>query len=86
MKPEPSEYVNFGDIARGQLHQQCQYASCYVGGKCGYPDLGAGLRFREHGKIVVFSDDYHSLEIHKDDVPIFIKRVEEYRMNNGMLP
>ena len=72
-----TEYVDFGDIARRRLGGQCQYISRYVGGKCGEKDLGVGLRFMEHGKAVTFSDDYHSLKIHKDDIDIFVKRVQE---------
>lgn len=73
-----SDYVNFGDLVRKRLHRQCQYVSRYVGGLCDYPDLGEGLRFMERGKPVTYSDDYHSLEIHKDDAEEFIKRVKDY--------
>lgn len=62
------EFVSFGDVARGQLDQQCQYASRWVGGRHGWPDLSAGLRF--DGDPV----DYHSLRIHRDDVAEFVAR------------
>ncbi len=68
-------FVNFGDIARARLRQQCQYASRYVDGKIqGYPNLGEGLRFRGTPA------DYHSLEIHQDDVEEFVRRVEQHRL------
>ena len=71
-----NDFVNFGDVARKQLGQQCQYACRYTGVGPGwfpeYPDLGQGLRFK--GNI----GDYHSLEIHKDDVAEFVRRYEEW--------
>lgn len=76
MKQDPN-FINFGDIVRKRLNRQCQYVSRYVGGKCGCSDLGEGLRFREFGINVTHSNDYHSLEIHKDDVEEFVRRVEE---------
>ncbi len=79
-----SDYVNFGDLVRSALNQQCQYASRYVGGHCDYPDLGKGLRFIEHGKVVKYADDYHALMIHKDDVKEFLSRVIIYRHENGL--
>jgi hypothetical protein len=77
---DDTEYVNFGDVvARGRLHQQCQYASRYIDGRIpGYPDLGHGLRFKGD------TSNYHSYRIHKDDVEEFVKRVEDYRERNGI--
>jgi hypothetical protein len=76
-----SEFVPFGDVARGQLKEQCQYASRYTGTSKagpsrwtdeGYPNLGQGLRFRGS------SDDYHGLEIHQGDVPVFVARYKAH--------
>lgn len=70
---EPAEFVSFGDVARGRLRQQCQYASRYIDGRHGYPNLGEGLRFQ--GEV----SDYHTLLIHRNDVEPFIKRVEQWK-------
>jgi hypothetical protein len=80
-----NEYVDFGDVARKLLNEQCQYISRYVGGKCDEKDLGFGLRFMENGKVVTYSDDYHSLKIHKDDVDTFVNRVKQYRENQAFM-
>lgn len=66
-------FVNFGDVARGVLNMQCQYASYYVGGVGGRPDLSQGLRFKGD------AFNYHSIRIHKDDVVEFVKRVTNSR-------
>ena len=65
-------YVNFGDIARGELNMQSQYASRYVSG-LDRPKLGEDLRIKGN------PDDYHNLRIHKDDVEEFVKRVRAER-------
>jgi len=71
---EAREYINFGDVARGKLGLQCQYASRYVHGLLeDWPNLGKGLRFK--GDAI---NNYHSLLIHKDDVDEFVKRVQEF--------
>ena len=71
---DDKDFVNFGDMCRSRLHQQCQYGSRYVDGRIpGYPNLGKGLRFKGE------SSEYYSIKIHKDDVEEFIKRVEQYR-------
>lgn len=69
------EYVKFGDVARDQCGQQCQYASRYVDGRHGSPNLGEGLRFKGDPA------DYHFLMIHKDDVDEFVRRYHAYRNN-----
>lgn len=66
-------FVNFGDVARGLLNQQAQYASNYITGLSGTPILTEGLRIRGD------SHNYHSLLIHKDDMDEFVSRVIEYR-------
>ena len=72
-----SDFVHFGNVARGRLNQQCQYASRYVDGRHGYPNFGKGLRFRGT------PSDYHVLEIHKDDVETFVDMVLNYRNSDG---
>lgn len=71
------DYVGFGDIARGQIGMQCQYASRYVHGVGDYPNLGVGLRFTGTNA------DYHSMKIHKDDVAEFVRRMKEHRSSMG---
>jgi hypothetical protein len=69
-----TDYIDFGDVSRGRLGQQCQYASRYVDGVIpGWPNLGEGLRFKG------YPSRYYSLRIHKDDVEEFVWRVEAYR-------
>ena len=73
-----TEYIDFGDVSREQLGQQCQYGSRYITGVIdGWPNLGEGLRFTG------FDDDghvnnYHAMKIHRDDVDEFVRRVNEY--------
>jgi len=66
-------HVSFGDVARGRLNQQCQYASRYLDPK-NDPYFGEGIRLLNND-----SGDYHSIRIHKDDVEIFVSRVLEWR-------
>jgi hypothetical protein len=83
MSEENKDYVNFGDVCRGRLSQQCQYGSRYVNPRFNtesareagdwYPNLGEGLRIT--GK----PSDYHSLKIHKDDVETFVERYTAYQ-------
>jgi hypothetical protein len=70
-----NDYVDFGDVARDMLNEQCQYISEYVDGRHGRPALGDGLR------IVGDPCDYHGLKIHKDDVEEFVSRVTAYLAN-----
>ncbi len=72
------KYISFGDVARGRLHEQSQYASRYVDGRHGDPNLGTGLRFSGDPK------DYHFLKIHQDDVEEFVRRVEAHRKERGL--
>lgn len=70
-------FVSFGDVSHGRLGQQSQYASRYIDGVLeGWPCLGYGLRFCGSTNM------YHNLKIHKDDVDEFVRRVEQYRLNN----
>ncbi len=70
-----SDYVDFGDVARDKIGEQCQYVAHYVDGRHGKPNLGAGLR------IVGDPADYHGLKIHADDVDEFVNRVTTYLAN-----
>lgn len=70
--------VEFGEVARNVLHQQCQYASYYVSGLHGTPILTADLRIDGN------AGDYHSLRIHQDDVITFVRRVNDYRTERGL--
>lgn len=67
-------YVSFGDVARGQLGEQCQYASRYIQGKLGYECLGDGLRFQN-----LNTGNYHEIQIHQDDVAEFVRRYKQLR-------
>ena len=79
MMEEENEYVDFGDVSRGELGLQCQYGSRYVDGKIErWPNLGEGLRFKGN------TNNYHSLKIHKDDVDEFVHRVKSYRESEGL--
>lgn len=71
-------YVSFSNVATRLLDQQSQYASYYVDGRHGSPNLGKGLRFKGN------PSDYHSLSIHKDDVMVFVKRVMKYWKEQGI--
>lgn len=66
-------YVDFGDVARGELHMQSQYASRYVSG-LDREKLSDGLRITGDP-----NDNYHALRIHKDDVEEFVQRVRAQR-------
>jgi len=63
------DYVSFHDVAVRLCHQQCQHARHYL-----RPDHNPtfGDRVRWKGKI----EDYHFLEIHKDDVELFVRLFE----------
>lgn len=65
------DYVKFGDIARN-LGMQAQYGVRYLDGLDEHPYLGESIRIRGSTR------DYHSLEIHKDDVELFVNRYKEY--------
>ena len=67
------DYVDFGDVARGQCHQQCQYAARNLAGEHGSLDLGSDLRWAGN------TADYHGLLIHKDDAVTFVARYKEFR-------
>ncbi len=70
---DPSEWVCFGDLARNEMGQQCQYGSRYIDGSIeGWPCLGTGLRFRGS------PENYHAVRMHVDDIPVFMQRYREF--------
>lgn len=75
-------YVDFGDVSRQKLGEQCQYGSRYIDGYIpGWPNLGDGLRFTgydSNGRI----NNYHDMKIHHDDVAEFVRRVKLYQEHN----
>lgn len=75
-------FVDFGDVARGQLSMQCQYASRYIRGRerDKTPALGEGLRFER-----LDTGCYHDIRIHEDDVAEFVRRFNEYKRNTGWI-
>jgi hypothetical protein len=77
MTEENKNYINFGDFARNKIGMQCQYASHYLCGLKGYPNLGEGLRFTNDK-----TGSYHDIRIHKDDAQIFKERLENHRKYN----
>lgn len=72
-------FVDLGQIARERLGMQAQYAVRYVRGSHGSAELGGGLRFRGDPA------DYHFVQIHKDDVEEFVRRVIEHRRSTGQI-
>ncbi len=72
-------YVDFGDVCRQQLGEQCQYGSRYIDGYLdGWPNLGYNLRFTgydSNGRV----NNYHEMKIHFADVAEFVRRVKAYQ-------
>jgi len=67
-------YVRFGDVSdRFIPRMQVQYSSRYLNGLAGSPNLGEGLRTKNPGVA-----GYHSVRIHKDDIPEFVRRYREH--------
>ncbi len=76
-------WVDFGHVSRTLCDMQSQYCSRYVDGRGDRtPNLGKGLRFRGTGGKPLNTANYHSIEIHSDDVDEFVKRVREHRVNS----
>jgi hypothetical protein len=67
-----NDYVNFGDVCRNQLGMQCQRGYYLLEGFQGYPKMKDGLRITGNDW------NYHSLKIHKDDIPKFKERIEAW--------
>lgn len=84
------EYVPFGDVARGHLDMQCQYASRYLTGTGSAPRLGDDLRW--HGgdpdalwRALSPDGNYHALRLHRDDVDTFVTRAQDWRRQQGII-
>jgi hypothetical protein len=71
---QDNDYIAFGPIARGKLNNQAQYARHWLRD----PEVNEGIRWRGD-----FSN-YHTLEIHKDDVDDLVKRVKEKEKERGI--
>lgn len=77
-----SDFVSLGDVCRSRLAMQCQYGSRYANPAFSsdsakeagrfYPFCAEGLRITGN------FDNYHSLEIHCDDVETFVQRVQAH--------
>ena len=70
-------FVDFGEVARSELSMQCQYASYYLRGAGGMPNLSSELRIQGDPA------DYHSLLIHRDDVGKFLQLAKAHRAKMG---
>jgi len=86
---EETEFIRLGDrsIRRISLESQTQYLSMYAHRtnlrqeyKDRIPNLGEGLRFRNLDALT-----YHHIEIHKDDAEKFVRRVNQYMIEQGMV-
>lgn len=73
-KNQGEDYIPFGPVARGKLNNQAQYARHWLRD----PEVNEGIRWRGD-----FSN-YHTLEIHKDDVDDLVKRVKEKEKERGI--
>ena len=69
----PGDYVELGDVCRKRLGMQCQYGSRYAN------DLCKDLRY------IGTTADYHSMQIHRDDVEEYVGRVAIYRHKIGAI-
>jgi hypothetical protein len=89
--PEEGDFLSFGDSVKKELDRrgvkgflQTQYLSQYSEGFAGKPNLGEGLRVSgggvHSGKGI---DNYHAIKIHKDDVSIFVDRLESHLKTPG---
>ena len=68
-------YRNLGEVCRSQLYMQAQYGARYADRRWEkeYHFCGEGLR------IIGTSADYHSMQIHEDDIEEFVIRVKQAR-------
>jgi hypothetical protein len=68
-------FVRFGDVSRRFIeNEQVQYTSRFLNGVGGQrPNLAKGLRIKE-GPM----KSYHTVRIHRDDIPEFVRRYNEY--------
>jgi hypothetical protein len=83
-------YVDFGDVARGRLGMQCQYASRYLTGVGATPALAQDLRWHGGDPAALWrtlspDGNYHALRIHADDVEEFVARADRWRRDRGIV-
>lgn len=65
-----AEFLSFGDVARELLNMQAQYASYFLRGAGNFPRIADDLRIKGNPA------DYHSIQIHRDDVAEFVVRAK----------
>lgn len=73
-----ADFVSFGDVARELLNMQAQYASYFLRGSGNFPRIADDLRIEGD------AGNYHSLEIHRDDVAEFVNRAKRELTSLGM--
>jgi hypothetical protein len=74
-------FVRFGDVSNRFIPlMQVQYSSRYLNGLGGSPNLGEGLRTKNPGVA-----GCHTVRIHKDDIPEFVRRYREYEAEQKRL-
>lgn len=83
-------WVDFGEVAHKLCGMQSQYCSQYVDGRHACLNFGEGLRWRRRhpradGDCAVDAKDYHNIQVHRDDAPLFAKRVNDYRREMGQI-
>lgn len=71
--PNASEAAGYRLFNDDHLLGQNQYASRYINGTHGYPNLGEGFRFKGD------TAQYHSIYIHVDDYDAFREKVLAHR-------
>jgi len=69
----PGDWISLGDVCRNRLGMQCQYGSRYANDIC--KDL----------RIIGTTADYHSMQIHREDVDEYVGRVLRFRYDNGII-
>ena len=67
-REEPREWVKFGNLSRIELGQQAQYGSWYLHGEFSSPKL-----VENDSQIRGWEGDYHSWEIHVDEIVVVMK-------------
>ena len=80
LTPAPGDYVDFGDVSRNRFGKQSQYGVRYLQ-EDSY--LSKGIRVRGRYGRALDLTDYHSVEIHKDDVDTLVERVLTHRVAIG---
>ncbi|MBI2545302.1 MAG: hypothetical protein HYW22_01730 [Candidatus Aenigmarchaeota archaeon] len=85
-KPDEEGFVRFGEVAHRELEMQTQYAVQYTGipefrsvRDPNGPNLGKGLRFKTDKAV---GGNYHGVEIHRDDIAEFVRKVKQYQKEN----